>query len=54
MDMSSMDMGSMDMSNPLFRTYNEQLSRDFWYIIAGVVGAILVLRAFEEYGTRSR
>jgi hypothetical protein len=45
----------MDMSSsPMFRTYSQALARGYWYIVAGLVGFILLLRAFELYEIRSR
>lgn len=51
-----MDMGGgMDMSSSgMFRIYNQQLARDYWYIIAGLVGFIMLLRVFEYFELRSR
>ncbi|KAI9767491.1 MAG: hypothetical protein M1839_004502 [Geoglossum umbratile] len=51
-----MNMGAgMDMSSsPMFRTYSQALARGYWYIVAGLVGFILLLRAFEFYEIRSR
>jgi hypothetical protein len=50
--MSGMDMDSA--SDPLFRVFNQQLASGYWYIIAGLVGFILLLRAVEYYQTWSR
>lgn len=49
-------MGGMDMSSSggLLRNVNEPLAHDFWFIIAGLVGAMLLLRMFEKYEIRSR
>ena len=53
MDMSM--SGGMEMgSDPLFRTLNQRLARIYWYIIAGLLGFLLLLRAFEYYQIRSR
>jgi len=50
-----MGMGGMTMSSdPGLRTVNQRLAHDFWFIIAGLVGAILILRTFEKYEVRSR
>lgn len=56
MDMSSMDMsGGMDSSSdPMFRTFNQALAEDYWYIIAGILGFIVLLRAVDYYQTWSR
>ena len=45
-----MDMGS----NPMFRPYNQTLAKCYWYIIAALVGFILLLRAVEHLEIRSR
>lgn len=55
--MDSMMMSGMDMdssSDPLFRVFNQKLARGYWYIVAGVVGVILLLRTVEYYQTWSR
>lgn len=42
--------GGMDMgSDSMFRDYNQQLARGYWYIIAGFVGAVLLCRGFERW-----
>ncbi|KAH7327212.1 hypothetical protein BKA65DRAFT_566555 [Rhexocercosporidium sp. MPI-PUGE-AT-0058] len=53
---SSEHMGGMDMSSSggLLRNVNEPLAHDFWFIIAGLVGAMLLLRLFERYEKRVR
>jgi membrane protein required for beta-lactamase induction len=50
--MSGMDMDSG--SDPLFRVFNQVLARAYWYIIAGIVGFILLLRVLDYYQTWSR
>lgn len=46
---------SMDMSSSgSFRGINSALARDYWYIIAGVVGFMILLRAIESVQSRSR
>ncbi len=53
-DMGMMGMG-MDMSSdPMFRTYNQVLARGLWYIIAAVVGFMLLLRALDFYQNWAR
>jgi hypothetical protein len=55
MDMSSMDgMGMDSASSPMFRPYNQMLARGYWYIIAGVVGFLLLLRGIEYYEVWAR
>jgi hypothetical protein len=55
MDMSSMQgMGMDSASDPMFRPYNQVIARGYWYIIAGVVGFLLLLRGVEYYQTWSR
>ena len=53
--MSGMDGMGMDMSSdPMFRTYNQVLARGYWYVIAFVVGFLLLLRAIEYRQNWSR
>lgn len=48
-------MDGMSMSSsPMFRTFDSKLARAYWYIIAGVLGFILLLRAVDYYQTWSR
>lgn len=55
MDMSMEGMDGMDMSNGgLLRTYNEQLAHDFWFILAGFFGFMVLFRLFVLYEHRSR
>ena len=56
MDMSGMDMsGGMDSSSdPMFRSFNQALAEDYWYIIAGILGFIVLLRGVDYYQTWSR
>jgi hypothetical protein len=56
MDMSMGGMsGGMEMtSDPIFRTYAQQLAEGYWYAIAGMVGFMLSIRAFEYFDLRSR
>ncbi|KAH9216964.1 hypothetical protein DL95DRAFT_387161 [Leptodontidium sp. 2 PMI_412] len=48
-----MDHMSMS-SSPMFRTFDSKLARAYWYIIAGILGFILLLRAVDYYQTWSR
>ncbi|PVH89754.1 hypothetical protein DL98DRAFT_476129 [Cadophora sp. DSE1049] len=48
-----MDHISMS-SSPMFRTFDSKLARAYWYIIAGILGFILLLRAVDHYQTWSR
>lgn len=54
--MSSMDMsGGMDSSSDfMFRPVNQAYAEDYWYIIAGILGFILLLRGVDYYQTWSR
>jgi hypothetical protein len=56
MDMSSMDMsGGMDMSSdPMFRTFNQALAEDYWYIILAILGFTVWLRGVDYYQTLRR
>lgn len=56
MDMSSMDMsGGMDSSSDfMFRPVNQAYAEDYWYIIAAILGFILLLRGVDYYQTWSR
>lgn len=45
---------SMSMGSNLFQLPNMALARDFWYIIAGILGGFLVVRAVNFYKSRSR
>jgi hypothetical protein len=49
-----MDMGGMQMGTNMFQTGNMALARDFWYIIAGVVGLLLMVRAVNIYQAQVR
>lgn len=47
--------GGMDMSSDgMFYTYNSALARTFWYIIAGVLAFLVILRVINAYQTWSR
>ncbi|KAH7419197.1 hypothetical protein BKA64DRAFT_699233 [Cadophora sp. MPI-SDFR-AT-0126] len=48
-----MDHMSMS-SSPMFRHFDSKLARAYWYIIAGILGFILLLRAVDYYQTWSR
>ena len=48
-----MDHSSMS-SSPMFRTFDSKLARAYWYIIAGILGFILLVRAVDYYQTWSR
>lgn len=55
MDMSSMMSGGMDMSSDgMFRTFNQALAEDYWYIILAILGFIVLLRGVDYYQTSSR
>lgn len=51
-----MDMGGMNhMDHPgMGSDINHAFSRDYWYIVAGVVGALAVIRAVNVYGAHTR
>ncbi|KAJ6786658.1 hypothetical protein PWT90_03598 [Aphanocladium album] len=52
MDMS---MGGMSMDHPgMGSDINYAFSRDYWYLIAGVVGLLAVIRAVNAYGAHIR
>jgi membrane protein required for beta-lactamase induction len=51
MDHSGM---SMSMGTNLFQTTNMALARDFWYIVAGVVGAMGIARLINFYKSQRR
>jgi hypothetical protein len=48
-----MDMG-MAMGTNVFQTGNMALARDFWYIIAVVMGIIVLIRAVNFYQSQTR
>ena len=50
MDGMGMDSGS----NPMFKPYNQTLATGYWYIVAFVVGFLLVVRAADFYQMWSR
>lgn len=53
--MSSMMGSGMDMSSDgLFRTFNQALAEDYWYIIVALLGFIVLLRGVDYYQTSSR
>jgi hypothetical protein len=53
--MSGMSGMGMDMSSDgLFYDYNTALARGFWYIIAGVLAFLVLLRVIDSYQTWSR
>jgi hypothetical protein len=55
MDMSGMEgMGMDSASSPMFRPYNQELARGYWYIIAGVIGFLIFVRGLEYYQTWAR
>jgi hypothetical protein len=55
MDMSGMEgMGMDSASSPMFRPYNQELARGYWYIIAGVIGFLVFVRGLENYQTWTR
>ncbi len=45
---------SMDMGMDMFQTTNMALARTFWYLIAGTVGAMLLIRAINYWQTWTR
>jgi uncharacterized membrane protein YhaH (DUF805 family) len=48
-----MDMG-MSMGTNVFQAANMALARDFWYIIAVVLGIFVVIRAVNFYQAQMR
>jgi len=54
MPMSGMTGGMEMSSDPIFRTYAQQLAEGYWYAIAGTVSFLLSVRAFEYFDLRSR
>ncbi len=53
--MAGMSGMGMDMSSDgMFFPYNSELARGFWYIIAGVVVFLILLRIVDSYQTWSR
>jgi hypothetical protein len=48
-----MDMG-MDMGANMFQVPNMALARDFWYIIAGILGLMVCVRIINFYQSRMR
>lgn len=44
----------MDMGTNMFQTTNMALARTYWYIIAGVVGLLAVVRAVNFYQSHAR
>lgn len=52
-----MDMGGMDMSGNhagMGTEINWAFSRDYWYLIAGVVGLLAFIRAVNIYDAKTR
>jgi len=47
-------MDGMSMGTNLFQTGNMALARDFWYIIAVVMGIIVLIRAVNFYQAQTR
>lgn len=47
MDMSGADMSMMDSGTSLFQTENMGLARTYWYLIAGVLGLLVVVRSIN-------
>jgi hypothetical protein len=47
-------MGMNMSSDPMFRTHNQVLAQGYWYIIAAVVGFILLLRVLDFYQNWAR
>ena len=54
MDMDGMDGMTMDMGSGLFRNTNMGLAHAYWYLIAGVVGLMLAVRAVNYLQTQAR
>jgi hypothetical protein len=53
--MEGMSGMGMDMSSDgMFYPYNLELARGFWYIIAGVLVFLILLRVIDSYQTWSR
>jgi hypothetical protein len=53
--MAGMSGMGMDMSSDgLFYRYNSGLARAFWYIIASVLGVLVILRVINSWHTWSR
>src|SRR6266566_1625816 len=48
-----MDM-SMDMGTNMFQTANMALARTYWYMIAGVMGALFAVQTINSYLARTR
>lgn len=50
-----MDMGDMHMNDAsLGMDYNYAFARDYWYILAGVVGLLTAVRGVELYTGKQR
>lgn len=47
MDMSGSDMSMMDSGTSLFQTENMGLARTYWYLIVGVLGGFVLVRAIN-------
>ena len=47
-------MGGMDMGPNMYSTTNTALARDFWYIVAGVMGFLAACRAVNFYKAQRR
>ncbi|XMA15775.1 hypothetical protein WAI453_008566 [Rhynchosporium graminicola] len=47
-------MAGMSMGNTLFRHLDSRLARAYWYIIAGILGFIVLVRILDYYQTWSR
>jgi hypothetical protein len=47
-------MGGMDMGMNMFQSDNMALARDYWYIVAGFLGAVLVVRIINLAEARTR
>lgn len=54
MDMDGMDGMTMDMGSGMFQTKNMSLARAYWYLIAGVLGLLLTIRAINYLQTQAR
>lgn len=47
-------MSGMDTGTNMFQSENMALARAYWYIIAGVLGLLVVIRAANFYGRHQR
>ena len=52
--MDGMEGMTMDMGSGMFQTKNMALAHAYWYLIAGVLGLLLVVRAVNYLQTQTR